>query len=813
METKFLKLNMTTVSVAAMGLVMAGATPALAADAAETSPTAQDATQVEVITVTARKRSEDLLKVPIVVSALTGNDLEQRSIKSLSDVANFTPGLADSQSAGGSARSDRSFQSLIIRGLNPSSTDRPTTSVFINGAPVAAPDFVQNLTDVERVEVLKGPQSAYFGRQTFAGAINVIAKMPTSAFGVVASASAGTRNSYNLDATVNLPIVTDKLAVRVGYAYDAHDGSYRNTYNPAETLGNQKTQTFHAALIAKPIENLTIKAFGMMFSNDDGAPATGIYLGGSAKSQSNCTVNGLAFFCGVLPQLNSSISPAQVTTISNTVNFTNVSTAFIQNPGGILGPNDLVQGFGLKRKAYHADWDVEYVIPGIDATLTYLGAVNNSKWSTLSDLGNINGTAAGQYPGYNGFPFEVQRSQHDQSHEVRITTDTTKRFRVMVGASYVRAYLNNGLGVAAFGPGTVAPTGASRSSTKGVFFSLAYDILPKLTLNVDGRYLADSQTAYTTANVVTAQATSKDFVPRVTLEYKFMPGGMTYFTYSKGINPGVFNTQFTAIPAPSQAKLVSLGISGGIVVKPERLTNYEWGVKGRFLNGRATLAADVYYAKWKDQMSPNQYLFAANDPASPYNVVGSATYVAGNTSAYLYSYIDNSAESTAKGIEAEATLIPVRHVTVNLSGALNDTKYDAYTCIGGCAPYASFNAAGKRLPNAPQFSSAVGVQYDNDLPFLNDAKWFGRVDFIYRDGVYIQASNTVRTPNVSYVNLHAGVTYDRFSIQGYVTNLFNNRSPVSGFQGFDFAGGFAPNAIMVGLPQLITAGIKISVKY
>jgi iron complex outermembrane receptor protein len=781
-------------------------------------PVASEATdRIEAVIVTARRRAENLLSVPGSVSALTAKDVELRGIVTLDDVANFTPGVTDDQANAGGARSDRSFQQIIIRGMNPSSTLNPTTSIFINGTPVASADFLQNLDDIDRVEVLKGPQSAYFGRETFAGAINVITRPAGNDLSGFFSAEVGTRNTLNVAGSVSAPIIADKLSVLVGGSYDAHDGSYKNAFNPSQTLGDQSTQSFHIGITAHPIDNLTIKVYSQVFRDEDGPAATGILIasGAGAFNQGNCTVSGSPFFCGTLPGLIRSVSPAQSTTLSTVV------SNFLSNPGGIIPANQTVQRFGLRRDGFHADVNVEYVVPNIGVTATYLASYNHDQWSELSDLSNVDGAPTGQYPGYNGvgvpgilgFPFVVENVARDSSQEFRLTTDSTKRYRALLGFSYIDSWNNSALGLVPFG---VDGGGETQSETYGGYFSLAYDIFSSLTVNFDGRYQVDQETAYDATGAKTVEGKTHDFLPRASIQYRFMPHAMVYFTYSRGVNPGAFNTQYSTIPTVSQEALQTLGVAGGLIVKPEKITNYEAGIKGSFFDGRATLSADVYYDQWRDQLNLNTYNFAAADPANPYNVVGGPQYVPNNQSIYPYTYTDNSASTNPKGVEVEVNVIPVNHVTLNLSGAYNDTRYNEFNCTS-CNPYptSGFNAAGKYLPNAPRFSFTGGAQYANVMNLFGGTEsWYIRGDYIYKDGIYIQSSNTVKTPDINLVNLRAGISFNRFTVEGFVNNVFNNRSYTSGFQDVNFGNfSFAPTTVMVGLPQLITGGVKLKYKF
>jgi iron complex outermembrane receptor protein len=772
--------------------------------AANTTPTsaATNSDQIQAVVVTARKRSEDALKIPVSVTAFSAAALEARDIQTLDDVSKFTPGMTDNQASFGSGRTDRSFQSIVIRGMNPSSTVIPTTSIFINGTPVGSSDMIQNLDDVDHVEVLKGPQSAYFGRETFAGAVNIVTKASSNTLTGNLSVEAGTRNTQIVSGDLSGPLIADKLMVSVGAKYNNIDGSYKNAANPSQTLGDQQTKSFHVGFTAKPIDNLTIKAFAMWLQDNDGPSASGEYLtsGAGAFTQSNCTVAGTPFLCGTLPKL-SSASPAQNTTITPAVR------KLLANPGDLTN-KDSVQRFGLKRDASHVDLNINYDVPSFGLSLTYLSSYNEEKWSELSDLSNIDGAAGGQYPGYAGYPFMVQYADHDMSQEFRIATNPNKPYRALIGVSYVDTHQAEGLGSPFTGVGT---TQLVQSETSGVFFSFAYDILQQLTLTFEGRFQNDREASYSVVSgAVQDEAHSYAFLPRASIQYRFTPDIMAYATYSKGVNPGIFNSAYANLPAASQAEVKAAGFNIGTTVQPEKLTNYEIGTKGRFFNGRATLTADIYYDKWENQIDANNFNFGVTDSGNPYNVVGSATYTPGNKSIYPFNFSDNSANSTAKGVEFEANVIPVRHVNFSLTGAYTSVKYDSYICTS-CLPYTTFNAAGKYLPNAPLLSFATGLEYDNTFELRGySIDWFARVDAIYKDGVWLDSSNTVKTPSRELVNIRGGFTLPKgFEVEGYVDNLFNNKAPVYGFQGYNFATNFGPTAVVVGLPQLITGGVRV----
>ncbi|MEL0210992.1 MAG: TonB-dependent receptor plug domain-containing protein, partial [Novosphingobium sp.] len=167
--------NRTSASVLAIALSGMALSAPVTSFAAEEQPQASaDEGGLGVITVTARKREESLLETPIAISALTSQDIEKRGITSVNDVVLNTPGINVSNNNSG--RNDRSFQQISLRGMTPSTTTSTLTASFIDGVPVASATALNAITDPARIELLKGPQNAYFGRNAFAGAINVVTK-------------------------------------------------------------------------------------------------------------------------------------------------------------------------------------------------------------------------------------------------------------------------------------------------------------------------------------------------------------------------------------------------------------------------------------------------------------------------------------------------------------------------------------------------------------------------------------------------------------------------------------------------------------
>ena len=197
--------------------------------------------QIEEIVVTTRKRSENLQDVPIVVTAFTAENLERKGISSLSDVLKFTPGVQIDEAF------SPSDQRVIIRGLAPT-RGRPNVAVLQDDIDVSS-EALQNaggsllinprLFDVQRIEIVKGPHSALFGRSAFAGAINYITKKPGEEFEGKVNIEAGLHGKAEVKVSASGPVQNSNLSVGFNAAYWNFDGFYRNSLTNAKIGGSE----------------------------------------------------------------------------------------------------------------------------------------------------------------------------------------------------------------------------------------------------------------------------------------------------------------------------------------------------------------------------------------------------------------------------------------------------------------------------------------------------------------------------------------------------------------------------------------------
>jgi iron complex outermembrane receptor protein len=785
-------------------LLISASVFAIAVSAAPYSAKAQSdsAGGIEEITVTARKREEKLLDVPVAITAYSSKMIEDEGISSIADIAQFTPGMNFNANSAGSARNDRSFPVFIIRGMVPYNNSNPNTSIFVDGAPVSSGQVEGIDSAVDRIEVLKGPQSAYFGRSTFAGGINYITKDPSKDYAGDIDVLFGSRNWHDVRASLEGPIVEDKLSFRATFRDYSRDGSYGNQApagfkgSPNETLGDQSTRSGSFEAVLTPTDNFKVKAFGMMWADDDGPSAQGQILSKDPATgkviYGNCFNN--SYVCGTVGALDPAQPAANTQVDSKIQNFIN------QIQGPLLQQIEpLPSHYGLQRQAYHYSVDAEYYFESLGFTVTSLTSGNREEYSELQDLDNADNSnvpnpLAFLFPTAQSFynwPFDVMGRNHDFSQELRIASDQDQRFRWLVGLNYEHVRNDSSLGSG--GPFGFSNSGesANASTTEGVFYGLSYDIIPDLTLNFEGRYQVDEVQSFAPLYTQQTKGYVHSFIPRTSLQYKIDPDLMVYATYSEGVNPPVNNGNLANYTPAQRSYLAGLGATP--VIKPESLKNYEAGVKGKFWGGRATLAADVYYDTWTNQIVSTTINLAS--------ATGVPQQLFFNT---------NIGQTTLKGIEAEATVAPIDHVVVDASGAVNESRIDHFscgTCIGGT------NVVGNQLPYTSKYSAHIGVAYTDALPYLTDTTWYARADYTYKSGLYEYFDDLAKTPSSNILNLKAGITYSAFKIEAFIDNVNNDTAYTSIQTDYDIASPAETftkyEGVLVGLPNLRTFGGRV----
>lgn len=729
--------------------------------------------QLDEVVVTARKISESVYDVPLSITVFDSTQIEAAGILSVDDIAAFTPGLHISNYQG-----SRDDTGLRFRGMDNGNRERDQalSSAFVDGIYLPGSSQWVSLNDVERVEVVKGPQSAFFGRATFGGAANFISKTPGNDWGGDVGLSIGENGRQDLQGSFEGPIIDDRLSFRLSGRFFDYDGGYANNHASGGRLGGQSTKSASLTLYATPTDDLSIK-FRSVYSEDDDGP--GVFFT-TRSTDNNCGpffdpatapgVTPLPYFCGTLS--TDLIPPLGYDT-----------SVDLTLPGATWPTTE----FGLERYVNLNSLEISYDIG--EFTLT---SVTGSYGESFEHLRDFQGYAPGNLLSFQSY------EDTTFSQELRITSPQDGRFRWLLGAYYLdltygdrvgsfgcadSAYLlcsatplfpgGPSFGAAffgaatrgAFGPGAVGdltPAPDRDVENKAVFGAASFDVTDQLTLSVEIRRAEDELvfepvTQEGTGATVNLQGKFTSTVPRFIVDYK--PNGDTtlYFNYAEGNQPGNFNEDIASMaPNAQQDFQAQFGI--GPTIEEAELLNYEFGWKQSLWDNRAFFSAAVYFMEW------NQQAFTAF--ARGFDTNGDGVVDASDTPQVDFT---GSGKSEIKGMDITANLRLSEIWSLGFSYNYNDTDIKRFEDATFEQVFGTRDASGQELPRSPKNSATFNATFE--LPASRGGAWFGRLDATYQDGTYTFVHNLAKTGDITNINLRGGWRNERYSIGVWVENL------------------------------------------
>ena len=801
------------------------------------APASAQELALEEIVVTARKVEENMMEVPLAITAFSAEELESIDMAELTDIQLYTPSLSFTNQQGGSGRNDRSSNALVFRGLylNINVGINAGGLLFIDGAPVVG-GYSPSIVDTERVEILKGPQSAYFGRSTFVGALNFVMKEPGDEFGGRVSANFSRFGSNEQHLMIEGPLVEDRLAVRVSGRHWRQGGYIDNHADPSDALGERTTNSLAATLVFTPTDALKAKLFVNYFEDEDYA-ATQFALkqdqfNGRANPDGSCSSlsgpppegvdpmsrAGFGYVCGELPSM-SDLDPS-VFSADTVIDSILEKTLFDPNPNWLVFDPDFHREPGLRREAFQTNLRIDFEHSS-GYSFTSLTAYHTDKNQNVIDLNYRDGRSRANpfaplfigvlgrtdiRPDWNT-TLAIQNEQRDFSQELRLTSPQDKRFRWVAGFNYFDAYSpgQSVYGNLIVGPFFVSAIVEREVETPAVFGAAYYDITPKLTLSVEGRYQWDKISENTLIGVnqlppetpLIFSGTFKSFAPRISLDYKYADNSTVYLLYSRGFRPGRFNAVLaSASPAVLDA-LRAVAPSAGLNILEEKLDNYEIGWKATWLGGRARTTVAVYYDEWLNGQVGNSIPVVADGVANLINIVL------------------NNGTAELRGIEFEGQFQATENLTLAASYGLNDTEVKSFVC-GDCnLVYGSFDGVvGNELPSAPRVSWALSAQYEDN--FTGDWDWYGRVDWAHQGRRYTDFSNVAWTAPYNNVNARIGIRNAAVTVEAFVENALEHDEFIQGALGVDlftFISGPNKNEVRVSAPIPRTYGIRFACNF
>ncbi|MET0239148.1 MAG: TonB-dependent receptor [Sphingobium sp.] len=757
------------------------------------SSSANDGGFAEVV-VTARKKNETLLEVPLAITAFSAAEIGKRNVQDLDDVASFTPSINVS-TPGNASAAQRTMQTVVIRSMTAATYTVNTTTVFINGAPLAASGLIDGLSDVAQIEIIKGPQSAYFGRATFAGAINVITKAPGNDFRATFDGLYGSYDWTDLKGSVEGAIVPDLLKARVSGRYYSVDGQYRIAAQPGYAYGAQSSKSVMGELEITPASNLQIRMFGSYSEQEDGlAPLVKF-----TRSTFNCNPGGASFICGKLPYMlpigaNANIDPSFF--------------ARLKLPAAQVRYKDLgLDHAGSMGEILVGTANINWTVPGSEWVVSAVTAANRSLGNSINDLANQYETDPARRSPFDTYSYAAAFSQ-----ELRVTSDQTKRLRGLVGVNYQwQRTGESNIGEVNGVYGVFQPTNLNRNKATGIFGSLSYDIVPQIILNLEGRYQIDKSYGYSRVvengeaverKVPGLETTTNIFLPRVILQYKFLPDQQLYFSYAKGSNPGIFNSALLTYPQALQERLRAL--TGATVSSlPEKVTNFEVGYKASLFDNRLQVEVGAYLAKWRDQLIA-QTIYVLDPPLT------------GSAAAVPIATYSNQGRTDLKGLEAALFFRISDHLSGSAGGSINDSRILTYANaaeaallgVTGTAPLDLYY--GRQLPKYSRYSGNLALDYQR--PLSSELDGFVHVDYAFKSRMYEGPANFTWTPNSHNVNLRAGVVKGKQKFELFVENLTDNRAYNSITNQVDINDAYR-SIVYATLPMPRRFGMRLHVEY
>lgn len=770
---------------------------------------------LEEIVVTARKREESLQDIPLSVTAFTADQIERSGFKNLEDISMQTTGMQFNNDLAGN-RPGRLNANIRFRGVEGSEfSTLQTASLFIDG--IFALQGAQSiaLMDLERVEVIKGPQSAQFARNSFAGAINYITKTPNmDEYEGKLLIDAGTYDNYEVQASIEGPLLENKIAFRVGGRFYQKGSQY--TANDGGDLGKQRSSSISGQLLFQPTENWDINLRGFYQEDDDGPEAVGFLQGrlndtctgtqvpGLDNDRNPTTLNPTLFFCGTLPALGAPGAP-QVT--SNTSFFPQILASTdpdilsrsLLNGGQVDGVPQ-IDSFGLvreiKRFSLTSDYEMENGMT-VSATAAYNENASNGfrDWD-MTDV--------------EAWYVTNPQKGDDYSVDLRVASNADNRLRWLAGANYYNQdYLTSagggtlvftcanfgalfGIGENCDSPG-LFPTSVDGGDTVevwGVYGSVSYDVTDQFTVDLELRYQEDERGD----GVGTFTNTFKNILPRVSLSFKPTDDMNLYATASRGVLPGVINSNLincqTIVyttpfidPRTGQPSTQSecqqfesaLGDNFNILTPEQKLDAIEIGMKSVWMDGRFQMNVAAYYQEWK------------NSPFSTFITIfrdDNEDGVPNTNPNFDSAAIPGSSEYY--GVELESAFQISEKWSANLNLTYNENEFTEFTVATASqeATLGTRPVDGNRAGRFPKWSGNLSSTYTDQLS--GDWEWYIRGDANYMGSAFVGTTNLAKLESYVLINTRLGVQRENLRVELYVKNLFDEKSWRGGQEFTDF---------------------------
>ena len=738
------------------------------------APVSAQQIAIEEIVVTARKRDENLQDIPLSISAFSVDQLRDKGIDNIHELAEATAGFAMDRGFG------RFFDRPVIRGQSSILGGR-NASFFIDGVYVSGSVASTTIDALERIEVLRGPQSAIYGRATFAGAINYITKRPTDEFEGEFNARVGSHEDYKVSGWLSGPLVNDRLYYFIGANWDYYGGEWKNnleknppvvglfpspfaplrivgpTRGDTSKLGDEETKDVSAKFLFTPSDTVEVTLKGSYHNVDDGHYARTLV----GRDEHNCfepvmgtaTESSPGYICGEIEARDPATGkPRQA--MLNIPDFEDGVTAFFTG-NTVPGARP-----GLQRESYRflaeTVWDVD------DWEVVIRGAYNDENENTAFDGDTIRDRAISGLGILQGV---FEDKFEDYSGELRVSSPQDTALRGLGGVYYYSEKIqerNRSLSAFAV-PFAVDNSDFDNDKVENwaVFGQLEFEVSDQLSVAIEGRYGEDDITTIGSTGL-TASGTFTSFTPRVTVDYQMNDDSMIYALVAKGNKPGGFNTLFFGADI-SEASRASGIAAGQDTIDQEKAWTYEVGTKNTLGGGRATLNVSAYYIDWTNQQLTEIITITDENDApttAPILVNLGATEIWGGEIEALWAATDELSFDMAYGL-ADSNI-----KTFNDADVMLITGADDPGLVNGG------NASGNQLPKQPKHTISVSGTYRDAL--TSDVDWFFTTDLNWESKRWTEVGNFSHTGDLYRMNMRLGLNAGNWKLTAFMNNALND---------------------------------------
>ena len=721
-------------------------------------PLANDDSPLEEIVVTANKRKESIRTVAAAVSVVTGDSLIQQGSGQLGDYVADIPGVTIN-TLGSPGQS-----SITIRGIPPL-TNGSKVATYIDETPLgssgiwaAQSTFQLDLLpfDLDRLELLRGPQGTLYGAGSMGGLLKYALITPdTESFavegGLDMSSIAGAGNvGETVQARVNLPIKDDVLAASLSGFRDFTPGYIDNAYNDRSDVNSDTRYGGRVALVFIPIETLTIKLNA---------------LTQRVQSRDDATI--------------SLLSPEQVT----------------QPDGSILIRGGQTVGRRTEDKPFLAPFtsNVDFYSATVDWNPGPLEFVSASSWSH-NHIVHVadNSISYGSYLPLFGLPPGLVQSTLELgldkfTQEFRVATPADKPLSGLVGVFYTDERATNNQYVSAFDTSyqpidALQPyAGFSHIPTKYREYAIFGDVYWKIASRIElgagvrfsnneqrfdliasGALLSLPQSPATALPTVRSSDTNTTYM--TTAKYEFSDSAMIYTRVSTGYAPGGANTPFPGAP---------------LSVDAETSTSYEVGMRSQFFDRKATFDLAGYHIDWNNIQLP----------AVTNNVA----------------YTENGGHAVSNGLELSSVISPIAHLNIDLTAAYTDAKLKSVNS-NVATPF----VLDSQLLLVPEWTLALSPDYSWSV-----GAWSTRVGATIR---WVDEQNGVEKvvgqpyfvlPSATLIDVNTSVTKGPVTFRAYVRNLTDRLAPTTGYLNTDVTGTTRQTDLAITQPRTIGVGALV----